>query len=96
MLHLDESSLYIVGTTYTKSKTIYIYIYEEANNPRCLMLYDMACKMAGVVDALNIQEIEFCPVYHPYLPQFLQLFLLKWLSSPSSFLSIHERYHRRY
>lgn len=56
---------------------IYIYIYEEANNPRCLMLYDMACKMAGVVDALNIQEIEFCPVYHPYLPQFLQLFLLK-------------------
>ena len=47
--YLDISA----ATTCTKSKTI----DEEANNPCCLTLYDMACKMAGVVDPLNIQEV---------------------------------------
>lgn len=76
---------------YTKSKTI----DEEANNPCCLMLYDMQDGRRRRCIKYS-RNSEPCPVYHPYLPQFLQLFLLKWLSLPSSFLSIHERYHQRY
>lgn len=57
MLRTVVISRYIGGNNlheeYTKSKTI----DEEANNPCCLTLYDMACKMAAVVDPLNIQEI---------------------------------------
>lgn len=57
MLRTVVISRYIGGNNLheecTKSKTI----DEEANNPCCLTLYDMACKMAGVVDPLNIQEI---------------------------------------
>lgn len=57
MLRTVVISRYIGGNNLheecTKSKTI----DEEANNPCCLTLYDMACKMAAVVDPLNIQEI---------------------------------------
>lgn len=56
----------------------------------------MACKMAGVVDALNIQEIASSVPLPSLFTTIPPIVFIKMIVLSSSFRPIHERYHQRY